>query len=352
MSGTTACSPSRVSGRGLVDPASRCSPPTTRGSRAAARRSRRCASTAVGRSGSPSTSRGSPARPSGSASSRPTAARSSSLAALALERAATPEAVLRLVLDAGRRPAASIGAIALVSAIPDWIEDARERGQRLVSLLHQRRSAPWLLPATKSTSYAVNIAAEAEAKARGADDAVFVDGDGIVLEGPVTNIWWREGDVLLTPSLEVGILAGETRAALLELAAARRARSSRRASSRSSGSSRADEVFTSSSIREVMPVVALDGRPFARGPAAAALQEALRDEARRGGAERAAGRRVAGSAAVDDEMRAADRVVALDVAILGRHPDLDPGAPRRLAVARDPRASRTSYGASTQTRTA
>ena len=45
-------------------------------------------------------------------------------------------------------------------------------------------------------------------------------------------------------------------------ARARRARrdgSSRRASSRSSGSSRADEVFTSSSVREVMPVVALDG---------------------------------------------------------------------------------------------
>ena len=108
--------------------------------------------------------------------------------------------------------------IVLVGPIPDWIEEARAQGQRLVSLLHQRRSAPWLLPATKSTSYAVNIAAEAEAKARGADDAVFVDADGIVLEGPVTNIWWREADVLMTPSFELGILAGETRAALLHVA--------------------------------------------------------------------------------------------------------------------------------------
>ena len=32
-------------------------------------------------------------------------------------------------------------------------------------------------------------------------------------------MWWREGDVLLTPALELGILAGETRAALLDLAA-------------------------------------------------------------------------------------------------------------------------------------
>ena len=95
----------------------------------------------------------------------------------------------------------------------------------------------------------------------------------------MTNIWWREGDVLLTPSLDVGILAGETRAALLELAV---------------GEGRevvegvfplerllaADEVFTSSSIREVMPVVAVDDRPIARGPAATGLQEALRREAR------------------------------------------------------------------------
>ena len=169
-------------------------------------------------------------------------------------------------------------AIALVSAIPAWIDDARRRGQRLVSLLHQRRSSPWLLPATKSTSYAVSIAAEAEARTRGADDAVFVDGDDIVLEGPVTNIWWREGEVLLTPSLDVGILAGETRAALLELAE-REGRSVAEGVFPLDRLLAADEVFTSSSIREVMPVVAIDGHAFARGPAAEAMQLALRREA-------------------------------------------------------------------------
>ena len=201
------------------------------------------------------------------------------LSALALGRAAIPDATLRLYWTPGP-PGGRHCAIALVGAIPAWIEEVRARGQRLVSLLHQRRSEPWMLPATKSTSYAVSMAAEAEAKARGADDAVFVDADGIVLEGPVTNIWWREGEVLVTPSLEVGILAGETRATLLELAA-RTGQAVEEGVFPLERLLAADEVFTSSSVREVIPVVAVDGMPFERGPAAAALQEALRREASR-----------------------------------------------------------------------
>ena len=98
---------------------------------------------------------------------------------------------------------------------------------------------------------------------------------GIVLEGPVTNVWWREGRTLVTPSLELGILAGETRAALLALAGdagyevetgsypLERLRS-------------ADEAFTSSSVREVMPVVAVDDAGLGSREAADTLQQALR----------------------------------------------------------------------------
>ena len=64
------------------------------------------------------------------------------------------------------------------------LEELRARGIRLVSLLGVRAEVPWLLGGVKSTSYAVNMAAEAEARARGADDAVFVTEDGLVLEGP------------------------------------------------------------------------------------------------------------------------------------------------------------------------
>jgi 4-amino-4-deoxychorismate lyase len=194
------------------------------------------------------------------------------LARQALDAAAAPDAVLRLFWTPTPL------AIALVSALPDHYEELRARGQRLISLRGIRADEPWLLPGVKSTSYAVNIAAEDEARRRGADDAVFVDAAGIVLEGPTTNLWWRSGETLYTPALDLGILAGVTRATVLELATevGYEVAEGHFPLSALAG---ADEAFTSSSVREVMPVTELDGAPIGRGPAVDALQAALRQAA-------------------------------------------------------------------------
>jgi branched-subunit amino acid aminotransferase/4-amino-4-deoxychorismate lyase len=40
---------------------------------------------------------------------------------------------------------------------------------------------------------------------------------------------------------------------------------------------RADEVFTSSAVREIMPVIAVDGRELHRGDAASRLQGMLEE---------------------------------------------------------------------------
>jgi 4-amino-4-deoxychorismate lyase len=199
------------------------------------------------------------------------------LAGLVLAEGGAADAVLRLVWTAGPAEGPPAG-LALLSEIPEWIEVVRSRGARAVSLLGVRAAVPWLLPGVKSTSYAVNMAAEAEARRRGAEEAVFVDGEGIVLEGTVTNVWWRTGETLHTPSLDLGILAGVTRATLLELA--------RRAGYDVVEGTyplerllEADEAFTSSSVREVLPLIEVDGTPLGRGPAADDLQRALRKEA-------------------------------------------------------------------------
>jgi 4-amino-4-deoxychorismate lyase len=201
------------------------------------------------------------------------------LAAAALAHAGEPDAVLRLYWTPGPNGGAEPLALTLVSAVPAWIEETRARGQTLVSLLYPRRAMPWLLAGTKSTSYAVHLAAESEAKRRGGDDAVFVDAESVVLEGPVTNVWWRHGRTLVTPALELGILAGETRAALIEFAPELGYRVEEGVY-RLDELVAADEAFTSSSVREVLPVSAVDGSTLGRGPAADELQAALRHAAR------------------------------------------------------------------------
>ena len=196
------------------------------------------------------------------------------LARVALDAARLGDGVLRLYWTPGAAGDEPRG-IALVAPLPAGLEAQRLRGLRVVTLAWPRRDVAWLLPSTKSVSYATHLAAQREAARRGADDAVFVDPDGVVLECPVSNIWWREGKRLLTPSLELGILAGETRAALLELATGLGYAIEQGAFSLESLAG-ADEAFTTSSVREVMPVVRLDGRTIPRGPAAEELQAALR----------------------------------------------------------------------------
>ncbi|MEO8290172.1 MAG: aminotransferase class IV [Gaiellaceae bacterium] len=206
------------------------------------------------------------------------------LAESTLAQANEREAVLRLFVTAGRDGAGRPTTIAMVSTLPEGLDELRERGSKLVSLQlgldpALRASAPWLLGGVKSTSYAVNMAAEAEARRRGADDAVFLGSDDVVLEGPVTNVWWRLEQVLYTPTLELGILAGVTRATLMTQAASA-GYEVREGVFPLEHMAASDEAFTSSSIREVMPAISLDGRTLgdgAPGPAAGELQARLRE---------------------------------------------------------------------------
>ena len=68
----------------------------------------------------------------------------------------------------------------------------------------------------KTTSYAENVIALAEAQRRGATEAVFANTRGHLCEGTGTNVFYVVDDELRTPSLASGCLAGVTRALVLE----------------------------------------------------------------------------------------------------------------------------------------
>jgi 4-amino-4-deoxychorismate lyase len=208
------------------------------------------------------------------------------LAGRAVAAAGGGDAVLRLICTKGREGTGVGGpaAFAICTDIPASFEEERRRGLRLVLLTTAtdpllRAASPWLLPGVKTISYAVNMAAQREARARGADDAVLVGLGGELLEAPTANLWWRIGDTLHTPSLDLGILAGITRAVLRHDLAPGLGLKVLDGVFTAEDLAAADEAFLSSSTREIMPVVEVDGAPIATGdpgPTAAALQSALR----------------------------------------------------------------------------
>lgn len=118
--------------------------------------------------------------------------------------------------------------------------------------------APWLLFGAKSLSYAVNMAAGREAARRGADEVIFTATDGVVLEGPTSNLILASGRTLRTPPPNIGILPGTTQAGLFR-AAERAGWSVKIESINIDELAGADGVFLASSVRKVTRVHTLDG---------------------------------------------------------------------------------------------
>jgi 4-amino-4-deoxychorismate lyase len=205
------------------------------------------------------------------------------LAARAVAAAGGGDLILRLICTRGREGSGEPAVFAICTDIPASFEAERARGLRLVLLTTATdplvsAASPWLLAGVKTISYATNMAAQRTARARGADDAVLVGLGGELLEAPTASLWWRTGQTLFTPALALGILAGITRAAVRDLAPGLGLKVLEGVYT-ADDLLAADEVFLSSSTRELMPVVEVDATPIATGhpgPTAATLQSALR----------------------------------------------------------------------------
>jgi branched-chain amino acid aminotransferase len=174
-----------------------------------------------------------------------------------LERTGAVDALLRLVVTRGGHR------LAMVEPLP-----RRPDSVRMASVTY----APTrVLNGLKTLSYAANMLAGRLAHERGADEALLVTPHGRVLEAPTATFFWIAGERLLTPPLEDGILASITRDRLMdELDVAE-------APCTLDDVGAADEAFIASSVREVMPVSAVDdiALPAAPGPVTRAAHEAL-----------------------------------------------------------------------------
>lgn len=176
--------------------------------------------------------------------------------AVLLEAAGPIDGQLRLIVTRGGRR------IAATEPIPPHADS--------VSLATISYSPSVILNGVKSLSYGANMQATRLARGRGADEAVLIRPDGIVLEPPTSSIFWVSPEgALRTPALDGGILESITRDRMIralhvehgdwpvdDLLAAR-------------------EAFLAATTREIQAVSAIDGRalPAVPGPRTREAQE-------------------------------------------------------------------------------
>jgi branched-chain amino acid aminotransferase len=148
------------------------------------------------------------------------------------------EALLRLVATRGGHR------LALIEPLPDLPPTLR---LACVTFAPTR-----VLDGIKSLSYAGNMLATRLAQERGFDEALLVTPHGRVLEGPTSSFFWVHEGVLRTPPLTEHILGSITRARIIEEVEVVEEPCTRE------DLETAEEAFLASTVREVMPVTAVE----------------------------------------------------------------------------------------------
>ncbi|MDQ0115937.1 aminodeoxychorismate lyase [Paenibacillus harenae] len=156
----------------------------------------------------------------------------------------------------------------LVKSLPPFNQSASMQGREL-RLLQTRRNTPEGDVRFKSLHYMNNMIAKRELLASSPPagaEGLMLTKEGWLAEGIVSNLFYVKDGVLYTPSIDTGILPGVTRGRVIELA-------------REAGHPvqeghftweelvRADEIWMTNSIQELIPITALSGNGNGRSMA-------------------------------------------------------------------------------------
>lgn len=189
----------------------------------------------------------------------------------ALHSGPLEDALLRIIVTRGSGalgldPALAENPQLVVMALPlpelpsSWYQTGRHVA--LVSVPRNLKGA--LDPQAKTGNYMNSVLALHEARRRGADDAIMLDHHGRIAEASSSNLFVLRGGVWRTPSLDVGILGGITRQTLIELCR-RHDQRVEEAVLLPHDLTAAEEAFLCSSVREIVPIVRLDGESLGAG---------------------------------------------------------------------------------------
>ena len=135
-------------------------------------------------------------------------------------------------------------------------------------------------PELKTLNSLATLRAQRRAAADGCPEAILTDSDGGLLEGSISNLFLVASGNLLTPASTGGFLAGRTRERVLGIAAAEKITVREKPLDRRHLEA-ACEVFVASSVREVLPVISIDGKAVGDGrpgPVTRRIQERYRQD--------------------------------------------------------------------------
>lgn len=201
-----------------------------------------------------------------------------------LARATVPDGMIYLQLTRGCAPRnhafAQTKATLLfyVRALPPVADPATSEGVKLVTVPDERWKRCWI----KSIALLPNVLAKNQALATGADEAVFIE-NNLVTECSASNIFAVIGGRLVTHPVGSKVLPGITRAILLESASKLGVSIDERAFSEEQAR-RADELFITSTTREISWVAQWNGRSVGKahcGSLTLKLYGALREKVQR-----------------------------------------------------------------------
>ncbi|MFD3336481.1 aminotransferase class IV [Streptomyces sp. NPDC058700] len=167
---------------------------------------------------------------------------------------------LRITYTGGLSPLGSERGDAGPSLVVALGETRRRADSTAVVTVPWTRNERGALTGLKTTSYAENVVALARARERGATEALFANTVGQLCEGTGSNVFVVVDGRILTPPVSSGCLAGITRALAVEWTGARET------DLPLDVLESADEIFLTSTLRDVQAVHRVDGRELASTP--------------------------------------------------------------------------------------
>ncbi|MFH1097662.1 MAG: aminotransferase class IV [Candidatus Desantisbacteria bacterium] len=151
----------------------------------------------------------------------------------------------------------------IVSPLPVYPQEYYEKGV-IITTTSLVKQPP--LPQAKSSNFLPGVIARTEANRDNPFEVVFLNRQGFVTEGTVSNIFMVKNGLLITPPPYLGLLNGISRQCVLEIAMKTGVRTKQVPITRYDLFT-ADEIFLTNSTIEILPVSVVDGRMVGNGMA-------------------------------------------------------------------------------------